>query len=348
MSNTGEVARFSWVHRSTIQDAACLTFVRGVDADRVGRGFGAVTEHVQKLDFDEFCEEAFAHHDRYPVIGLRTGDGWTLVAEDGGLQGTRREVLRRVSAGTAAVSAFWDVNGLTRFSHAVDGSVRTSFEALMPDYRLGVAPDELEEVRAGLPWAGSGSQERGENSVELMLALAARITGCPLTPEWLEGDFLTYPVAPWPQDLPASPEELLDEVGLERIWPEHPDSAALLSEFRRAGPSRCGRAAVGVARYVLDVADGFGWPEVTETLRALETGAEFDAGRIGELVRLRRWELHRGPATSADRARVRALEVLRQATNDDPLTGLIGTLAEARRLRLEQGTITDLVRDALS
>lgn len=348
MSDTGEVARFSWVHRSTIQDAACLTFVRGVDAERIGRGFGAVTEHVQKLDFDEFCEEAFAHHDRYPVIGLRTGDGWTLVAEDGGLQGTRREVLRRVSSGTAAVSACWDVNGLARFSHAVDGSVRTSFEALMPGYRLGIAPDELEEIRAGLPWADRAPEERGANSVELMLALAARITGCPLTPEWLEGDFLAYPVAPLPEDLPASPEELLDQVGLERIWPDAPDSAALLGELRRAGPSRCGRAAVSVARYVLDVADGFGWPEVAETLRALELGAQFDAGRIGELVRMRRWELHRGPATSADRARVRALEVLRQATNDDPLTGLLGTLAEARRLRLEQDAITDLVTAALS
>ena len=354
MSNTGEVERFGWVHRSTVQDAACLTFVRGTGLDAIAGRFGAITEHRRPLDFDEYCEEAFAHQDRYPVIGLRSAGEWTLVAEDGGFQGSRPEVLRQVSRGTEVVSAFWNVNALTQFSHAVDGEVRTSFEALMPAFRQGTRPDGLEEVRAGLPLAGSGPGERGADTIELMLALAARITGEPLTPEWFDGDFATYPVAAWPLDLPSSPEALLDEVGLSQIGirPAAEDFEAepteLLDLVRSAGPARCRRAAVNVARHVLDLTAGHDQLVVAATLRGLEDGAEPDGTAIGEVVRLRRWELHRAPVTSVDRARVRALEVLRQATNRDPLTALLGALAEAGRLRIERRDLTDLVTAALT
>ncbi|WP_243792566.1 DUF6461 domain-containing protein [Saccharopolyspora gloriosae] len=352
MSNTGEVERFGWVHRSTVQDAACLTFVRGTDLDRLAQRFGAITEHARTLDFDEYCEEAFAHQDRYPVIGLRSVGEWTLIAEDGGFQGSRPEVLRRVSHRTEAVSAFWNVNGLTQLSHAVDEELRTSFEPLMPAFRHGTRPNGLEEIRAGLPWPGV--EDRGANTINLMLALAARITGEPLTPEWFDGDFATYPVASWPLDLPGSPETLLDEVGLDQVGIRfdaddlEADSDALLDAVRRAGPVRCRRAAASVARHVLDLTAGHDQLVVAETLCALESGAEPDATAIGEVVRLQRWELHRRPVTSAERSRVRALEVLRQATNRDPLTGLLGALAEAGRLRVERGDLTDLVTAALA
>ncbi|MCX2733957.1 DUF6461 domain-containing protein [Saccharopolyspora sp. NFXS83] len=355
MSKTGEVERFGWVHRSTVQDAACLTFVRGTDLDRLAQRFGAITEHARTLDFDEYCEEAFAHQDRYPVIGLRSVGEWTLIAEDGGFQGSRAEVLRRVSHRTEAVSAFWNVNALTQFSHAVDGELRTAFEALMPAFRQGTRPDGLEDIRAGLPWPGIDPLgEPGASTIDLMLALAARITGEPLTPDWFDGDFATYPVASWPLDLPGSPEVLLDEVGLDQVGIRfhaddlEADSAALLDAVRRAGPARCRRAAASVARHVLDLTAGHDQLVVAETLRALEAGAEPDDAAIGEVVRLRRWELHRRPVTSADRARVRALEVLRQATNRDPLTGLLGALAEAGRLRVERSDLTDLVTAALA
>ncbi|MFR9729674.1 DUF6461 domain-containing protein [Saccharopolyspora sp. MS10] len=348
---TGEVERFGWVHRSTVQDAACLTFVRGTDLDELARRCGAITEHARVLDFDEYCEEAYAHQDRYPVIGLRSVGGWTLIAEDGGFQGSRPEVLRRVSHRTEAVSAFWNVNALTQFAHAAHGEVRTSFEALMPTFRQGTRPDGLEELRAGLPWPGAEPGERGANTVDLMLALAARVTGEPLTPEWFEGDFTTYPVAAWPADLPGSAEALLDEVGLDQVGirlATDGTGAELLELVRRAGPDRCRRAAARLARHVLDVTAGHDQPVVGETLRALERGAALDGTAIGEVVRLRNWELHRAPATSRERARVRALEVLRQATNPDPLTGLLGALAEAGRLRIERRDLTDLVTAALT
>ena len=71
----------------------------------------------------------------------------------------------------------------TRFSYAVSGQLLTAFEAMTPDRRFGADPDALETARAGLPWATG-------DWVPLLLALAARVTGVRVRPDWLEGDFL--------------------------------------------------------------------------------------------------------------------------------------------------------------
>jgi hypothetical protein len=78
----------------------------------------------------------------------------------------------------------------------VDGRVLTAFEVMSPDRRHGANPDCLEEARAGLPW------ETGE-WVPLMLALASRVTGLRIEPEWFDGDFAVMPVSPVDDD-PAS------------------------------------------------------------------------------------------------------------------------------------------------
>ena len=129
-------------------------------------------------------------------MAVRDLGSWLLVVEVNGWQGSRPEVLRRISAGGRAVSAYWNVNLTTRFSYAVDGRVLTAFEVMSPDRRHGADPDCLEEARAGLPW------ETGE-WVPLMLALASRVTGLRIEPEWFNGDFAVMPVTPADDD-PAS------------------------------------------------------------------------------------------------------------------------------------------------
>lgn len=345
MFSSEEVERFSWVRRSTVQDAACLTFVRGTDLELIGRRFGAIPEHGRTLDFDEYCEEAFAHQEHYPVIGLRAVGEWTLVAEDCGVQGTRPEVLRRVSAGGEVVSACWDSEGLQRFTRAAGGAVRTSFEPLVPGFRSGTDPDGLEQLRAGLPWPGAGEEGC---AVELMLALAARITGSPLEPHWFDGDFATYPVAPWPQDLPEAPEAVLEATGTDRVWPGATGPAEVRAALREAGDRRCRRAAGRVARRVLEVTGALGDAEVGAVLAALEHGRGPELWPITELVRMRSWDSHRRRVTSAERARVRALELLRQAANPDAGTGLLAALSAARGMRVQQEEISALACDALA
>lgn len=187
LSGSEEVRRYAWIHRSAVRDAGCLTLVHDVDAWRVARSFGADPRQGRVWDFEEYCEEAFARADKQSLIGVRPFRDWTLVAEESRFEGIRSDVLDRVSRGAQVVSVYWDIDGTTRFSHAVNGRVRTAFEAVLPEYRCGTDPDALETERAGLPWHDA-------EEVPLMLALAARVTGCELGPEWLGGTFLTCPV----------------------------------------------------------------------------------------------------------------------------------------------------------
>lgn len=333
-TDSDEVQQFAWLGESPIQEAACLTFVRGSDPRQVAASFGAVVGNARTLDFDEFCEEAFAHHDRHPVIGVRRIGDWVLVVEDNGYQGVRPEVLRRVSARSEALSVFWNAQGCTRFSHAVDAEVHTSFEAIMPDYRDGVRPDALEEVRCGLPWCTNGV-----DNASLMLALSARITGQALTPESLTQGFLTCPVASWPDDLPADPDAL----------PEPSDQQRELSTaLRRANGQAQRRAAAAVALRVLEHAGCLGHPTLAAVAASVEIPGDAERAAINEIVRSWKWELSRHLATSAVRLRVRAAEVLRQATNADPLTAALAALSAASTVRgLAPGELAGIVSAAL-
>ena len=315
MRSSSEIDRFEWVRRSTLQEAACLTFVRSAEVQPVAAAFGGLDEHARTLDLEEFCEEAYVHHEQYSMLALRRCGDWVLAVEDDSGQGTRQEVLRRVSGGTSAVSVFWDAEGAARFSHANGGSVRTTFEAALPEHREGTHPDGLERLRAGLPrhTAGSGG------SVGTMLALAARLTGEELRPECFEGRFATYPVAAWPDDLPRAAQAR-----------EHPPE--LVRALHTADGRRRRRAALAVARRVLEVAECQEHPVIRATLQALSDGRA-DQGAISEVVRQWRWQITANRATSRARRQVRAAEVLRQATNDNPLVAVLSALSAGRSVR---------------
>ncbi|MCI2423254.1 DUF6461 domain-containing protein [Saccharopolyspora sp. K220] len=328
----GELDRAGWIRRSIIQEAACLTFVRSSDLGQVAEAFGGVAGFGRLLDMGEFCEEAFAHQEKHPMIALRQLDGWVLVVEDSGRQGQRPEVLRR-AARFAAVSAFWDASALTRFSYAIGGAVRTTFEAVLPEYREGVEPDALETVRAGLPWSQA-------DPVALMLALAGRLTGLSPNPGWLAGDFHTFPVAPWPDDLVAVPNPLDNVVG----YP-----AELVEALRAAAEVDRRRAAAAAARHVLATADCLDHPVVRRTLSSMTSGFSIDHGALGAVVREWAWQSIQHRPRSKVHNQLRAVEVLRQATHEDSLTALVNVLAEARRVHgVEGGELARIVVAELS
>ena len=315
-SRSSPVDRFGWIRRSTLQEAACLSFVRAAELLPVATAFGGVGEHERALDLEEFCEEAYAHHERYSMVALRRLGDWALVVEDDSGQGTRPEVLRRVSAGTEAVSVFWSADGAQRFSHARAGAVLTAFDpALVEDRRDGTDPDGLEPLRAEL------TRQRGgfDGGVELMLALAARITGVELTAEDLDGEFATFPVAAWPDDLPRDAEPC-----------GHPPE--LVEALSTVDGRRCRRAALAVARRALEAADCLEHPVIRGTLGALSDG-RVDQGAISEAVRQWKWQITAHRATSRVRRQVGAAEVLRQATNDNPLVAVLAALSAGRGVR---------------
>jgi hypothetical protein len=187
-----EIGVFEWIESTMLRDGACVTLVAPADAGGVVRGFGGDLAGARRTSL---ADTGMPPVDE-PKVAVRNLGSWLLVVEVNGWQGSRPEVLRRISAGGRAVSAYWNVNLTTRFSYAADGRVLTAFEVMSPDRRHGADPDCLEEVRAGLPW------EDGE-WVPLMLALASRVTGLRIEPEWFNGDFAVMPVIPVDDD-PAS------------------------------------------------------------------------------------------------------------------------------------------------
>lgn len=315
-----------------------MSFVRAAAVERAAAAFGAVAEHARTLDFDEFCEEAFANAESYSMIALRPLGDWLLVVEDNAHQGTRPEVLRRASADTEVVSLFWDVDGPARFSHAVDGQVRTAFDALAPDRRDGALPHALEQVRAELPWPSRGCD--AAEVIGPMLALSARMTGEVLTPDCFDGDFATYPIAEWPDDLPGAAESVA-----QRPDDEHPE---LLAALHTADCGTRRRAAFAVARRVLERAECVEHPVISRTLAALSSGRTEQAA-ISEAVRQWKWQVTRNRATSRVRRQVGAAEVLRQATNDNPLVAVLAALAAARRVcGVQSAELVDVASGALA
>jgi hypothetical protein len=178
-----EVDGFSWARGTILGDAACLTLTEPATADAVARAFGGDPAQVRELRLDEAAEELAEG----PWVALRPVGTWILAVELNGWQGSRPEVLERVSAGGRAVSAYWNVNGQTQFSYAAAGQVLTAFDAVFPERRTGADPDVLASAGDGLPWAGA-------LPVPLLLALLARVTGSPLDPSWLDGTWQVFPI----------------------------------------------------------------------------------------------------------------------------------------------------------
>lgn len=185
-----EVDAFHWIQSTgVLRDAASVTLVASDDADRVVRGFGGDLGRGRR---SRLADIGMPLADQ-PLIAVRNLGSWLLVIEINGWQGSRPEVLRRVSAGSRAVSAYWNVNAVTRFSYASAGRMLTAFEAMSPGRRDGDDPDSLQELSAGLPW------ESGE-WVPLMLALMARVTGIKAVPEWLDEEYDVVPISPVDDD----------------------------------------------------------------------------------------------------------------------------------------------------
>lgn len=94
-----------WWFEDELEVAATVTIITNIDVDEV---------------VDEFEEDS---------IAVEIGDD-VIVVEVNNYQGSRREVLERLSRNGKAASHFWNVNALTRLSFARDGQVVDAREVL--------------------------------------------------------------------------------------------------------------------------------------------------------------------------------------------------------------------------
>jgi len=187
-------------------DALCWTVVqpggRPVDVDEVARRLGGdpaglVTHTLHdsalhdggdddRLVYGDGRDRAFRMAPVGPAVAM---------VEFHGYQGASPRVLRALSVGAVVHSAFWNIEGASRFSYAVDGRVLTAFDGNLPGIRWGDAPDALGTDLDALLLLAKGGQgdHRGP-----MLALIERRTGIALTARWLAGPHRVLLVRPLP------------------------------------------------------------------------------------------------------------------------------------------------------
>ncbi|XVQ86032.1 DUF6461 domain-containing protein [Microbispora siamensis] len=82
------------------------------------------------------------------VRAWRSGD-WTIITEVADCSLVDSEVTDAPCAQTEIITIFENVNGWSRFEHAIDGQVMTSFDPVSAYLREGDEPDRfVEEMRA--------------------------------------------------------------------------------------------------------------------------------------------------------------------------------------------------------
>jgi hypothetical protein len=275
--------------------------------------------------------------DEVQNVALRLMPFGVLAVELNGFQGAQNAVMERVSSGTHAVSAYWNVNMHTAFTCAVDGEVFVSGE-----YGCD-GPYHLDDLGAGLPnWNETSTVGR-------MFALMARLTGQVFAPEWLEGEFLSVPLAAEIERVRQSLGPSRDKVSPER---EHLNQAdpALAQALRTADEETLRRVARVAAAYAVAQVGLAEEPAVVQALNA--SPLQFDG--LEALAAGMADESSRTPPGDAEarprRMRMLALKAVQEASNPDALSAVYRTIKVADKVgRYEHNYgIWTVVRKALA
>jgi hypothetical protein len=189
------ISRYMWIEEDR-WGANCITFVKSSNEDEILRCFGGDLTTEKQMTLGEAIESRIftgSHgNDCSFVLAGRIGE-WIVTEEFYGYQGVRHEVWRRASQGTEMVIMSWDVDGRAEFIYAVEGKEVVAFDMDFPEERGGSDPDRLLDYMLELPFSA-------ENRLASALALAERITGVRLEPNWIESKHRVVKVIPLPQE----------------------------------------------------------------------------------------------------------------------------------------------------
>jgi hypothetical protein len=160
--------------------ASCFTFLRGMSVEEAVEraGFG----HAEELDLTDVTDAA----DRFAEEGIvffAAENGWTVIYQDNGFPDQFANSLLATSTLEQGVVVFWNVNALTEFSYWEAGRLVTSFD--FPDQRHGSEPDRLLADILDLDLVLDASEGFVDLQYAKMMALAERITGVHLGPDFL-------------------------------------------------------------------------------------------------------------------------------------------------------------------
>lgn len=188
-----------WLSRPEHEGLTCLTFVRGARESAVLAAFGADRAHAAQVTG---VTGQAPGSPGSPSVRVRRSGEWLIAAEtDVPAYGVRPEVMRRVSAGTEAVSVRQDIGKLNHeLVYAVGGQVVASVVTSVPRQWSGSDPERLASVMRDIETAGDDPGE-----LEILLGAAERLASLSLDEDILDGPWLAAPVLPALADLPPPP-----------------------------------------------------------------------------------------------------------------------------------------------
>jgi hypothetical protein len=178
----------------------CLTFVRESDERHVFQAFGANPDDAVPARTNASLSGAH----RIPVVRVGRSGEWLFALEENiPPQGTRPEVLRRVSAGTEAVAIYHDIGKLNHeFAHALNEELITAVTTSVPPHWQGSDPDRLRTLTEELGLSGDG--DTGFSDLEVLLALAEGVFGLSLDEADLRRSWPAAPIQTIPDDVRVS------------------------------------------------------------------------------------------------------------------------------------------------
>jgi hypothetical protein len=163
------MAEYAWVEAL---EAYCFTAVVGLDADEAIRRLGGNPSTAQGT---RTFEECF-----WPATGPQWAqvgpvDGGLVVAEHNGWRA--EESAERLSEGAHLACFFRNVQAVTHFVYAVDGTVLADFDPLVD--RWPAAADAIAPALQGLPFGLFAAEPSA-------LRLLERLTGVRIAQTWLD------------------------------------------------------------------------------------------------------------------------------------------------------------------
>jgi Family of unknown function (DUF6461) len=209
----------------------CLTFVRGKTEGEVLAAFGAGPAASSG--------PAAGHGPQAPSVRVgRSGEWLVAVEENIPPQGTRPEVLRRVSAGATAVSVYNDIGKFNdEFACAADGEVVAAVTTSVPPHWSGTDPAWAWPVASAL---GLTEDATGTDLTpwQAVLALAEVAFGASLDESALREPWPSAQIVPVLKDLPGLPARCSSGIGdpvIDLLLARTDDAAVTSALAARAG-----------------------------------------------------------------------------------------------------------------
>ncbi|RCG17668.1 hypothetical protein DQ392_17685 [Streptomyces reniochalinae] len=108
-------------------------------------GEGLEEEDVPELDIEELSNSGMICAEG-PLVRAGTYGDWCFAIESEGPYLAKKEVIRSVSRGTVALSAFKGETGPAWISYAENGEILSSFDPALPHVDSGSRPDVLDGI----------------------------------------------------------------------------------------------------------------------------------------------------------------------------------------------------------